>query len=360
MRNSLARSNGFILVATIWIMAALVLMVSTFAIWVDRSLDTAYQQNKTNSSAIDAIATQQILLYLLATQDATPAGIVMPNDDVGVGQEVVGMSLDDFLGGANIVVDDMGGKTVSIAGNELRTNDDVYKGVNNALFSLKDMTGFVPLNSPVTQHIERLLQSLDVDEQQARALVMTLQDYVDRDDVIRPNGAEAFQYLRQGLTPPKNLPLRSKYELANIIGWRDIEPLWKNQNVLNKIEAVSTEPYNINAISADMAMIMFNLSESNAQLLVDERKQGAYLSVRDISQRTGLNLNAYWNQLKFYTSEHFRLSFYTADTRLKREINVYFPAQGEHPWIIYSDLTVPFMDTDALAEPQQPQTSLFR
>ncbi|WP_334021623.1 general secretion pathway protein GspK [Alteromonas sp. S015] len=359
MRYSIKKSSGFVLVASIWIMAALVLMVSTFAIWVESSLNTAIEQNRTNAASIDASSTQQVLLYLLATQESTPAGITMPQETNSNPQEV-GISLDDFLGGASVVVDDMGSKTVSVTGNELLTNDTVYKGVESALFSIKDMAGLIPINSPSSQHMEKFLLAAGVGEQQVQTLLMSLQDYIDKDDVVRPNGAEAFQYLRQGLTVLRNGPLRSKYELENVMGWKAVSDLWTNESALSSIEAVSTEPYNINAISAKVAQVAFDLSEAQAQRLIDERAQAPYKNMQDLAGRTGLDLYAHWEQIKFYTSEHFRLSFYTSGTRLKRELNVYFPTQGRSPWVIHSDLTVPLTDTNALVEPRQPQTSFFR
>jgi DNA uptake protein ComE-like DNA-binding protein len=60
------------------------------------------------------------------------------------------------------------------------------------------------------------------------AMIDTLLDYADMDDLRRLNGAEKSEYSALGLPPPPNDWLASPYQLRNIIGWRDQPELLEN------------------------------------------------------------------------------------------------------------------------------------
>ncbi|MBT0585049.1 type II secretion system protein GspK [Alteromonas oceanisediminis] len=360
MKHRQFHQRGFILVASIWVMAALVLMVGAFAMWVESSLDKAILQNHRATMQMHATSTKSVLLYLAATQSGTPAGIKTPAGTVGP-SEFTDVTLDDFFVGAD--VDDMGSKLVSIEGTEISVDGMAYIGIGGSLFSVVDVSGLVPLNSRSPIHTEMLLDYLGIDHAKVQALASAVQDYIDKDDVLRPNGAEAFQYQQRGLPPPPNSPLLSRYELRNVLGWNSIENLWDNPQIQSALVAASTARYNVNAMPPIVAEIALGLSGADAELLVSEGRQQKYRTFKDLVDRTGLNLYPKFNDITVNPSNHLRFSFWYPEARLKREIDVYFPVvirAGDSPWIVSRDLIVPVTESDALVEPRQPQTRLLR
>ncbi|MBU3023401.1 type II secretion system protein GspK [Aestuariibacter sp. A3R04] len=360
MMKPTGTQRGFILVASIWVMAALILMVSAFALWVETSLNRAITQDQYHRGNIDAIATRDILLYIAATEHATTAGINLP-DDAGSATQVNGMSLDDFLGGA--IIDDMGAKTTTVKGNELAIDASVYKGLGVSQFSALDLAGLIPVNSPSTQYSESLLSFINTDPATKDRLVSTLQDYIDKDDVLRVNGAETFQYQQRKLPPPPNTNLFTEFELQHVLGWKDLSALWSDTELLSSLTTANVVPYNINAMPRLVAQIAFDLDESAAEKFIEERQNGPYQNFRDVSQRTGLNFFTHLDKIRVISSQYLRFSFWPEGARLKREIDVYFlptTRVGDTPWIVSRDLIVPISESDTLAEPKQPQTNLLR
>lgn len=360
MMRSPAQQQGFILVASIWIMAILVLMVSAFAVWVESSLDKAITQNERANMQLAATSTRSVLLYLATSQTATPAGIKVPVDKSGAGQEA-NISLEDFFAGAE--VDGMGARTVAIDGTEISVDGTVYKGIGGSLFSVMDLSGLIPLNSKSTAHARDLLRYLDIEQARISRLETTLQDYIDKDDVIGLNGAERLQYQLNGLKPPPNTSLLTRHELRRVMGWDTVDNLWDNSEILSAITASTTQPYNVNAMPRIVAKIAFGLSEADAERLISERNEKKFSNIKELMDRTELNLYTQFDKIRLTPSTRFRFSFWYPEARLKREIDVHFLPivnTGDYPWVISRDLVVPILESDTLVEPRQVKTHLLR
>lgn len=360
MIKSPVKQSGFILVAAIWVMAILIMMVGAFALWVEASLERALQQNQMAQMQRDVSSTRSILLYIAATQSATQAGITLPAQP-DESNQAVGISLDDFF--ANVAVDEMGAKTVSIAGNELSVDGTAYKGIGDTRFSAMDLGGLIPLNAKSLEHTERLLRYLNVEPSRIPRLTTTVQDFLDRDDVLRPNGAETFQYLQRGMKPPTNTDLLSRFELRHVLGWSEIENLWNNKELIDSLAANSSSRYNVNAMPSTVAKIVFGLSESEVELFIRERAERRFSSTKEIVDRTKIDFYAHFDKVKLTPSSNFRFSFWYPHARLKREVDVHFlsvVSAGESPWIVSRDLVVPISESDALVEPRQAETHFFR
>ncbi|WP_395338809.1 hypothetical protein PN836_012720 [Ningiella sp. W23] len=354
------QQQGFVLVASIWVMAILVIMVGAFAAWVESSLNKAILQNERAQMALNAASTQSVLFYLAATQGGTPAGIKVPVDSLGIGDGVE-MSLDDFFAGAD--VDDMGLRTVGIDGNEIRLDGTVYSGLDGSLFSIRDISSMLPLNSKSPRHAQALLRYLDVGQARSARLTSTLQDYIDRDDVLRSNGAESFQYTQRGLAPPPNAGLLSYHELQNVLEWESLEALWRNKELLSEVVASPFDAYNLNAVSSKVAQIAFDLSPADAQAFVRERDIEPYTNLNDVLERSEVNLYNQSQIILTMPSSKLRFSFWYPQARLKREVDVHFQTvvnAADAPWIITRDLIVPITESDARAKPREPQTRLLR
>ncbi len=72
---------------------------------------------------------------------------------------------------------------------------------SNVEVRVEDETGKVPLSQIDEEFAEYLIQVLKLDDQRGRIVRDSLLDWIDDDDVARPDGAESSYYQRQGYSP---------------------------------------------------------------------------------------------------------------------------------------------------------------
>jgi len=97
---------------------------------------------------------------------------------------------------------------------------DVYGGVD-VLVTLQDVNGLISLESTEGRVLSTFLQSFNISENDAAALIAKLRDYTDADNRRRFRGAERADYRLRSAPPPTNSPLRSLEELKNIADWAE-------------------------------------------------------------------------------------------------------------------------------------------
>jgi len=175
--------RGFVLVATLWILAVITIAASYFAERVSRSIALAQQKQETTEQLIEFANTRADILYRLGTIRLSFYGL---------------------------------GSQPAIA-----LDDRPYRGSGEDIVRLQDNRGLLNLNFMERNMMPRLLGQLGVPIEKRDALIDTLSDYVDTDDLRRLNGAEKSEYASLGLPPPPNDWLASPYQLRSIIGWRD-------------------------------------------------------------------------------------------------------------------------------------------
>jgi general secretion pathway protein K len=82
---------------------------------------------------------------------------------------------------------------------------------------VEDEHGKIPINRLDEDEVQHMFEVAGVKGPRLDQLVDTLQDWMDEDDDVRPNGAEAPDYVAQGIKP-RNGDLESVGELALIKG----------------------------------------------------------------------------------------------------------------------------------------------
>jgi len=132
-------------------------------------------------------------------------------------------------------------KAYPITGEEIKENYGNY----TIIFSIKDARSMIFLRNPPPLLVENLLKHYEA--KNYKASVDSLLDWLDQDDIPRPNGAECNFYRSQkkDYCPRNNRALQSKYELLDI---KDF-----NQNIVDKISCSTTiysdGLYNINTMN---------------------------------------------------------------------------------------------------------------
>lgn len=217
--------RGFILVATLWILAIITIAATYFAERVNRSIALAQQKQETAEQLLAFANTRADILFRLGT---TPFS---------------------FYG--------LGGQPA------IALDDRPYRGAGGDIVRLQDNRGLLNVNFLEPEMMSRLLGQLGVPVEKRDAMIDTLRDYTDLDNLRRLNGAEAAEYAALNLPAPPNDWLATPYQLKNIIGWRDQPGLWENQRLLRLVTASRILGFNPNTAPLE---ILASLPGSNREI----------------------------------------------------------------------------------------------
>lgn len=325
--NTFHCQNGFVLAATLWILAAITLAAAFFAAWTQDALLLARQSQGELQGEIDVTSTRSLVLYLLATQRMTLAGLTVPGTE-SEEQETIPNPLED---------------SVMPVGGEIAMDDRIYEGVGKARFSIQDEGGLLGLNNFSPAQLENLLGLLDVPSAHRGPLTDKLLDYTDTDDLYRLNGAEAEHYKNQGLPPPPNRWLLTSWEARNVLGWNDWPGLWKNQ-VFPRLTCVTAGGMpNFNTAPKLILKTIGGIDDEGADRIIEAREISPFSRAGDISEVLGQPLLLDPLGLTFFPSEYLRLTlWYEGGTRM-REIHLHLTprADKKSPWLTEYELSVP-------------------
>ena len=197
--------RGFVLAMTLWILAAMAVVVGLLTLW---SLDAVRNAASEREQVEDLLAmqgTRDTLLYLGATRARTRAGL--PPEPLSEGER------------ARRLLADFGMFSTEPRGGEVRLDDQPYQGIANASFSLQDEGGLFQVAVPRPEDLARLLRSQGVAPDVVPRFTDALLDYTDADELRRLEGAEVREYRREGRAAPPNRRLLVPSELARVLGW---------------------------------------------------------------------------------------------------------------------------------------------
>ena len=247
------RQRGFILVMTMWVLAAIAIAASYFAERVQTSLQLATARQSMNDGQLALSDARADMLFRLAT---TPLSLY------GLGNPPAAVALD--------------GRP--------------YRAGNTTL-QLQDGRGLLNLNMFFDAQMQRLLATLGVPAEQRAGLIDTLRDYTDDDDLRRLNGAESAQYQALKLPPPRNLLLLSPLELRQIIGWRDLPVLRQTDSPLLEFTTTAAAGTAINPNTAPWQVLtaLPGVTEDIAKAII-ERRNIAPVSVDLLDQMLGTQM----------------------------------------------------------------------
>lgn len=156
--------------------------------------------------------------------------------------------------------------------NAMKLDGTWYQLDNGAVVALQDARGLINLVTAPRAWKERLLGTYGIEVSQAQALVDALEDYVDEDNLVRLQGAEADEYLRRGMLPPRNLPLTSSAELLRVYGWQQARSLWEVDGIKRHVVAERGTGINPNTATWRVLAAAFGIPHDIARELVRQRR----------------------------------------------------------------------------------------
>jgi len=338
------QQKGFILVATIWMLAAATVVAGAFAIWVQRSLELVSQQSEHTKSSLEMISTKSTALYLLATHSKNQAGIVV-------------LPVQEGLPGS--FFDPMSLNQAPISGTEVRLDNRPYQGLGTAIFSLQDEAGLININAPSSMALKFLLLKSGLSTKQSKSLTDKLTDYIDEDDFNMAQGAERYHYRQLNLPGPANKKLSSPFELVNVLEWQSF--IENNQQILQNLTATDVFLININTTNKDILSSLPGLDEVTADLIIEIRNNKPLVTLNELDKMTGLNLISLYESLNTFHSRHTRLSLWHKNSRLVEQFSIQLTptSRAGTPWKINNSFSISKSLTHDIEQPGKPHTDIF-
>ncbi|MEN9461002.1 MAG: hypothetical protein RIS84_1022 [Pseudomonadota bacterium] len=355
------RSNyrGFVLAATLWLLAIMTVAAGFFAQWTQRTLELARSLQDNVQSEIDMQSTQSTLVYLFATQRYTFAGLIVPviNNENSPPSNLSNSSLNlPNTGDA-----EMDGPSVIPVGGELGLDDRVYQGLGNVRFAIQDEAGLISLNFINETVLSRLLGFLGVKAEDRAPLLAKLDDYTDIDDLVHLNGAESYHYKERNLPPPPNRFLHSPTQARKVLDWENYPSLWAN-NIWGELTTVAPVPLpNFNTAPTMVLQAMYNFDADSAQRFILARQTMPVFTLANVSQLAGMAITLDEEAVNFFASPYVRISLWHTGLKQMRQVHIKFTpvADEKMPWELQYISNLPLLDAYQKVTLNDAKTPLF-
>jgi DNA uptake protein ComE-like DNA-binding protein len=356
---SLSSQKGFILAATLWILAILTLAAGFFSLWTQQIVAMAQARQTELQGQMDMYSTQAGVFYLLASQRFTIGGVTLPEEQPRLDSEstpLTTMKPRKFAG--------FEGFSILPVGGELGLDDRAYFGHGKAYFALQDSGGLIHLNYPSGAILNRLLGLMGVTPELRDPLIAKLVDYIDIDNLHQLNGAEAYHYQKRNLPPPTNHPLISPLEVQRVLDWN--EQLTVSQlQLFGQMTTTSGLRYvlypNINTAPSMVLQSVYGLDHETAERVIQARQITPFSSPTMATTTTGIVIAADEENTIIFPQPILRLTLWYEGSSRMRQISFRLTADadGQKPWQIEYHLDLKLLDLYAKATPHFTQTTLF-
>lgn len=267
------KQQGFVLLAVMWVLLAMVIAVTVFAQWVQSSLHDAHAQQQELNSRIAAHTAMSVAVYTRLSGQRSAYGVsAKSSQDLGDPNSL--FEFDDM--GALII------KHESVAQSETFAFDDQVWAFGDLNFVAQDLAGLIGLTSINHQAmVQYLLLKQPNSSVRVEQLIDAYLDYQDADSQRRPYGAESADYRMLKRAPPFNGPLRTPLQLRDILHWEVLLKPYSNGELLYRFKVEGGMNVNIN--SASLATLSWALGgESVAQRLIEQRQEKPFTNVSSL------------------------------------------------------------------------------
>ena len=247
MRRRTLPARGFALAAVLWLLAGLTIL----AAMISQSSQTSAERQKSLRQRADAeqdfLSSRSEALYWLSSSIATTEGF-------GWGDQL------------------------------LKVDGRAYGAGEKSTIHIQDVRGLVDLSHPNRERLTRLLLHCGAQQDQTDSLLDALEDYTDKDDLKRLNGAEASEYSAAGMAPPRNGALMTEPEIWKIFGWARLQAAWDEKHCFENITVSGDGRFNIGTATAD-TLEAAGLNAEQTEQLLKERAAGDNSMVNLIEAR---------------------------------------------------------------------------
>jgi len=329
---------GFALILTLVVILALSLITLAMTQW----LWTALDQAKTNRDRAVAERTmaeaEAVSLYLLATRPLSFRGLELPTPERLPSAAHHPLWVNDAADAPQGI-------------SHIRLDDHPYL-LQRTVVRFQDARGLINLNLVSEGDIYSLLGIFGVAEGERDPLIAKLQDYTDRDSLVRLNGAEAPQYEDLGLEPPANAPLRTPWEVLRVIDWDKVEGIARDGSQWSLL--TSTAPINglnINTAPRALLELMPLMTPDSVDRVIARRVQQPIIDALEFGAIAGITMADGPSRFGPFPSNSLILTMTVPSSGLERRVAVrLMPNAPDRPWRIDYDVELPPAERDGGGE----------
>ncbi len=284
-------SDGFVLVATLWVLAGLTLLAGYIALLGEKNTDEVLLSKQYFEDELERKSTEATLLYYLATNADSHRGLIIKSEQ----------QFSDNRGEDPVIAVESGDA-------ELVFDGTVYKGLGETYFSIQDESGLVSVNSPNIPLLKHSLRSLGVSSANSAIFLDRLNDYLDYDSNTRLNGAEKYEYENRGLSEPANSLMVSPYEIESLLGFDGLLSPKQRDALYPLLTMRQAVGYNINVMPVSVLVVLLGKSEMGLQNLLDFRVDNRISTVRQVEALSGVTVNFRDEDILNNPSRYLRVS----------------------------------------------------
>lgn len=213
----------------------------------------------------------------------------------------------------------------------LRVDGRPYRMPSGIVVSVQDARGLIGIAEPDPGILKQFLRNRGVAEQDLQPLVDKLEDYQDANDLHALNGAEAEDYRRLGLPPPRNDWPVSPFELRLVAGWAERPALWLRAS---DVFTLAREGYiNPNTAVPEVLATLPGATPEGIRKLLDYRETRLLEGAADTLTVSGITVAD--DPAAFYPGRFHRLRIWRADALQALELTVLItPGARTAPWLV--------------------------
>ncbi len=334
--------RGFVLAITLWILAAIAVMVGMMTLWALEQVRDAAADRGRVEAYLEMRSTRDTLLYLMATRDLTVAGLPLATLSA---EERALRALDDF-----------GGADRSPRGGELLLDGQPYRGLGGVTFAIQDEAGLFPILVPTAPVLDRFLVKQGVRHEDVPRLRDTLMDFLDHDDLRRLNGAEARDYERADQPRPPNRQLLLPVELKDVLDWAELVPPASMDGLPERLTTFYAGAVNLNTAPLELLPTWVDGCPDVCRAVVERRRREPFRTAFEVIGEVGARLEGDPSlEYRFLPSNAFRLTLWgDSGSGWRLHVRLTPLANRQSPWSVLaaypvsrSTLNAPAQSTDS-------------
>ena len=223
----------------------------------------------------------------------------------------------------------------------------------------QDEAGLINLDDLPPSAMPRLFAALGVSHDGQAAMTDRLGDYLDADDLKRPQGAEADDYRHAGLPDPPNGPLRRRDQLLGLMGWPGTvdRAAWRAfaDNVIADPSSITA---NINTATPAMLEVVYGLTPAQVQAALARRAQAPFTALTDMGRTVGLGLPGDAELVYTMPSGRFAVKIEDQGAGLAYRSRILLsPEDGQRPFWIVEPAVSSLTAAEKASNPINPPTS---
>jgi general secretion pathway protein K len=248
------KQSGAALLAVLIVAVVMVVLLGVATNTMQSRLLLAQQSKQKLQDQAQVYSKANQLIYLLATQRITAAGISQ-----GINPQGLLRNKEGFW-------------ALPIIGDELRGDGEVTTEESGLRYSIQNEAGLIPINSSGQYWLKRWLQKVGYSVSEQSSFGDTLADYADPDNWRRPGGAEIADYKKRLSPQPANFLLQSCSELWKVNLWAAM--LEQHPEMLSVCSLGRSAVLNLNVVPITLWQRYW---PNSAAKITNQRLQGIWL-----------------------------------------------------------------------------------